>query len=199
MILVLFLAGACGPILPEQGSNETATSAPTFTPVPPTVTPTSTPEVVYVTDVPTPMPTPQPLPIFTPDAIQVERWQEYETALAKSILPHISPEVILCEWAILGKSNQEVYVWAVCDGGGRASAPAIIYLTEDGAIQRVKAINYDATRNSEIQRLFPLEIQEKIFSELTAILDKQLIKHLDHRQSNPEVPPLILLNVTPTS
>src|SRR5690348_14148488 len=53
IILMAFLAGACGPILPEQGRNATATNAPTFTAIPPTVTLTSKPDVVYVTDVPT--------------------------------------------------------------------------------------------------------------------------------------------------
>jgi hypothetical protein len=49
------------------------------------------------------MPTPAPptIPIITPDAIQLERWKEYQTELAKSILPYDPSPIVLCEWAIL--------------------------------------------------------------------------------------------------
>jgi hypothetical protein len=52
--------------------------------------------------------------MITPDPVQVERWKEYQTELAKSLLSFLPPEEVLCEWEILGRSDQKVYVWAVC-------------------------------------------------------------------------------------
>ena len=45
----------------------------------------------------------------------------------------------LCEWDILGRSGQEVYVWANCASIlGNTVRPAVIYLEVDGAIRDVK-------------------------------------------------------------
>src|SRR5690242_8537919 len=86
VVLIVFLVSACGN-LPSNGLyNPTVTSAPTLMPVLPTVTPTSTLEFVPVTEFPTRLPTSQPPPIRTPDAIQLDRWQEYQTELAKVLL-----------------------------------------------------------------------------------------------------------------
>ncbi len=158
-----------------------------------------TPTVTVVVSTPSPLPTEPIIPMITPDAIQVERWREYQTELAKSVLPYDPSPIVLCEWAILGQSNQEVYIWAVCEGVARTSAPVIIYLNIDGTIQQVKAVGYDATRNIQIQKLFPLDIQEKIFSELVSNLDEQLTRHLSQRSGYPESLPLIILLATPTA
>jgi hypothetical protein len=175
----------------QTGVALTQAAMPTVTPTnSPTALPTSTPEA-------TPTPAPPIIPIITPDAIQVEKWREYQTELAKSVLPYDPSPIVLCEWAILGQSNQEVYIWAVCEGGARTSAPVIIYLNIDGTIQQVKAVGYDATRNTQIQQLFPLDIQEKIFSELISNLDEQLTRHLSQRSGYPESLPLIILEATP--
>jgi len=179
IILIAFLAVACGPIIPEQGRNATATNAPTFTAVSPTVTPTSTAEVMYVTDIPTQLPTPQPLPIFTPDAIQAERWQEYQTDLAKVLYsfdlehperynPERSKDAI-CEWDILGQSGQELYVWAECMSADRLELhvnPAVIYLEPDESIGEVKVVRAGTDPNSQLAvydlHLFPIDVQEKL-------------------------------------
>jgi hypothetical protein len=104
-ILIIFIAvtlAACAPVA-APAQNETPVPAATFTPPPPTET------IVYPT--PSPLPT-QPIIIrITPDAIQVERWKEYEDALAKALFPSsFIPGEFLCEWEILGRSDQEVYV-----------------------------------------------------------------------------------------
>jgi hypothetical protein len=204
LALLASLLASCAPAIMPAPTQTSIPPTVAYTPVPPTrrfepvETFTPTAEMTPISDVPTPLPTQLTIPILTPDATQVTKWKEYQTALAKSILPYVASEIVLCEWAILGQSGQEIYVWAVCDSGERASAPAIIYLSADGTIQNVKAVEYDATRNSQIQRLFPLDIQKKIFSELTSIIDEQLIRHLDERKKYPETPPLIVLSVTPT-
>jgi len=88
-----------------------ATPVSTETPVLPTLT--STAEVIP-TVIPSPMPTQPILAVITPDAMQVERWKQYQAELAKMILcdsGHDCPyyEFALCEWDILGRSSQEVY------------------------------------------------------------------------------------------
>lgn len=195
--LIIFLAScAPSPSIPVDVQNTamvavqtyialTQTAAPT-----PTVIPTITPQATLI-------PTLPPPPILTPDAVQVERWQEYQRELAKSVLPYDPSPIVLCEWAILGQSNQEVYIWAVCEGGALTSAPVIIYLNIDGTIQHTDAVGYDATRNTQILQLFPLDIQEKIFSENLSNLDEQLTRHLRQRSGYPESLPLIILEATP--
>ncbi len=183
-------------VLAKTGVALTQTAQPTAT-LPPTVTPTAT--VTY----PAPSPYPPLPPIFdvTPNAIQINNWKSYQTALAKSILPYTLPELlhlVLCEWSILGQSDQEIYVWAVCDSGERGSSPAVIYINADGSIQNVKAVNPDSTRGSQIRQLFPPNIQEKIFSNFISTVDEQLIIHLDWRRTHPEEPPLIVFSATPT-
>jgi hypothetical protein len=203
IVFLALMAAACAPSQPGQSEAEatalayaqtaialTQTAQPTKTSLP-----TGTPTFVTVT--PSPLPTQPPVILITPDAIQVERWQEYQTELAKSVLPYDPSPIVLCEWAILGQSNQEVYLWAVCEGVARTSAPVIIYLNIDGTIQQVKAVGYDATRNTQIQQLFPLDVQEKIFSELISNLDEQLTRHLSQRSGYPESLPLIILEATP--
>ena len=66
-----------------------------------------------ITITPSPLPTQPTIPFITPNPIQVERWKEYEDALAREPLFNEGLSV-LCEWEILGKSEMEVYVWASC-------------------------------------------------------------------------------------
>lgn len=179
IILIAFLAGACGPIIPEQGSSATTTSSPTLTPFPSTVTPTSTPDVVFVTDVPTVLPTPQPPPILTPDAIHVERWQEYQTELAKALLGFdpdrpegFDPDAhkgALCEWDILGQSGRELYVWVDCDsvnGLLHHGDPTVVYLASDGSIREVNVVRARVDPRTQLAvydlHLFPTSVQETL-------------------------------------
>jgi len=136
--------------------------------------PTFPPELLAVVT-PSPLPTQPTIPIITPDAIQVKRWKEYQTELARVILA-ANPEIgndpaiyksALCEWDILGQSGQEVYVYGVCVGvttkGNRdMRKPAIIYLEPDGSIQKAK-IPEPKGPNSEMFNYepFPKDVQEK--------------------------------------
>jgi len=140
--------------------------------------------------------------MITPDSIQVERWMEYESALAGTILKNV--ESVLCEWEILGRSDQEVYVWAVCTStfsiGNSglfyiAEMPAVIHIGVDGAVQSVEIPGAGTQYASDIRRMFPLDAQEKYFSKL--INFQELTDHLKWRREHPEEPPLIVLSATP--
>jgi hypothetical protein len=125
----------------------------------------------------------------------LERWKEYENALAKSVLPHLGSEEVLCEWDLLGRSAGEVYVWAVCsgmDGGG--SVPAVIHLEEDRSIQSVeRIINWSA----DILRLFPTDVRGK-FDIYPSGRAREMSEHIEQRRIHPGEPPLIILSTTPT-
>ncbi|MBI3175651.1 MAG: hypothetical protein HYZ25_18165 [Chloroflexi bacterium] len=188
--------------LAQTGVVLTQTAQPTTTP-PPTVTPTAT--IVY--PIPSSYPTQKPLPIFTPDVIQVERWKEYQTELAKLVLSEAGDvfpyyETALCEWDILGRSEQEVYVWATCFApGSRDRKPAVIHLNVDGSIQKVEVPFHGSTWNSTIQRLFPVDVREKIdsyFSSFYSGRAEELRMHLQYRLTHPEIPPLVILSAIST-
>ena len=186
-LLILFILSlnlsACNPSV----TTPTATLIPTL----PTSTPTATAFII----IPSPTPTQPIIPVITPDPIQVERWKEYENALAKSVLPDLASEEVLCEWDILGRSADEVYVWAVCSGiAGGGSVPAVIHLEEDGSIQSVeRIINWSA----DILRLFPADVRGK-FDRYPSGRAREMSEHVDWRRTHPEEPPLIILSTTPT-
>ncbi|MBI5825972.1 MAG: hypothetical protein HZB18_18245 [Chloroflexi bacterium] len=177
----------------------TQTALPTATLPPPTFTPTAT----FVEPTPSHIPTAPPPPIFTPDAIQVERWKEYETALVQSVLPTTWDfESMICEWDILARSGQKVYVWAFCGfSGGNDSRPAVIHLRADGSVKSVEVPKRGASSN--IDKLFPEEVQAKFgFYTRNSIFDGRLmemINHLNYRLTHPEEPPLIVLSAMPTA
>jgi hypothetical protein len=124
----------------------------------------------------------------------VERWKDYENALARSLLSFLSSEEVLCEWEVLGEYAQEVYVWAVCSGGESSrSVPAVIHLETDGNIQSVeRPKNWSA----DIPRLFPADIQAK-FEIYQLGKAKEMSEHIGWRRTHPEEPPLIVLSTTP--
>lgn len=165
----------------------------------------STPDFITIT--PSPLPTQATIPIITPDAIQVERWREYQTELAKLVLSQagtVSPyyKEALCEWDILGKSNQKVYVWAKCFAPNAGNTkPALIHLANDGSIQKVEVPYNGSSWDSTIQKLFPLEVQEKIneyfnLDSLNLGRPEELRLHLLYRTTHPEEPPLVVLSAS---
>ena len=184
MVLIVLLA-SCG----NQGtplSNETVA-----------VSPTSLPTSIFipVTVTPSPLPTLPIINMITPASIQMDSWKEYEVALAKSLLSFLPPEEVLCEWEILGRSEQEVYVWATCDareGGHGAASSAVIHLNPDGTIQSVEKPGSGSKRNSNILKLFPPDIQEIILNNLLNY--RHLSEHLEWRREHPEEPPLVVLS-----
>mgnify|MGYP000973853259 FL=1 len=181
-------------VLAKTGVALTQTAQPTAT-LPPTVTPTAT--ITYPS--PSPYPTQKPLPIFTPDAILVERWTECQTELAKIVLSGYGSvsKYALCEWDILGRSGQEVYVWAFCiERGANGSHPAVIYLEKDGAIRDVRIARYKG--DSFDLSIFPEYVQEKCDLYLGySLFDgriKEMIEHVHYRETHPEIPPLVVLS-----
>jgi hypothetical protein len=143
--------------------------------------------------------------MITPDPVQVERWQEYENALAKRILSFVPPEHVLCEWDILGRSEsgREIYVWALCAGIGTggissaASLPALIHVERNGAIHSVEIPGDGTAYAQDIVRLFPAEVQDK-FDLYNSGRAGELEEHLEWRRIHPGEPPLIILSPTPT-
>jgi len=155
------------------------------------VDPTSTPTQIMVS-------------VITPDLTQLEHWKEYQIALAESLF--FPPEETLCEWDILGTSEQTLYIWVVCESifpfgttnAGKdmyssSSTPALIHLIKDGTIQSVEI---PAPGISDYARLFPIEIQNK-FEFYRFGRAKELSDHIQRRREHPNELPLIILSVTP--
>jgi hypothetical protein len=203
MAILLVTLSACG---------QQVVALPTETPIPTVVSPTPIPTstLIPVAITPSPLPTQPVIPISTPDAIQVERWKEYQMELAKLVLAqHSSQEIpfdetALCEWDILGRADQKVYVWAMCGTTGSGDRkPAVIHLGLSGSIQKVEVPFHGSAWESTIQKLFPADVREKIdlyfyLSSSNSGRAEELRMHLLYRRTHPEEPPLIILSVTPT-
>jgi hypothetical protein len=178
---------------------QTQTAFPTSTPFPSTFT--STAASVYPT--PSLIPTESSMLVMTPNAIQLEKWEEYQFELAKVVLAQHAggtvpfPELILCEWDILGQFEDEVYVWAACFYDGLGEGPAVIHLEADGSIQSVEYAFPGYDRDIVIQRLFPEAVQAQIFLYFYSERSKQMNTHLQYRFAHREEPPLIVLSGTP--
>jgi hypothetical protein len=194
IVLVLFL-GACG-----KQSVVSPTETPIPTAVSPTIVPTST--LIPILFTPSSLPTRPTIPIITPDSIQLERWIEYEDALKQRILPTWSFESLHCEWDILARAGQEVYVWALCGSSkGTDMRPAVIHLRANGSIRSVEILRLGHL--SDIDRLFPKEARAKFsFYQGRSAFDgrlKEMLDHLYYRETHPEEPPLVILSVIPTA
>ena len=207
IILLALVLAACAP--GTSTPTEIPIPAATSTPFPPTLTSTlqATPTTVFPT--PSPLPTQRVVAVITPDQIQMERWDEYEDALATILFPpeYIpqSPNQFLCEWEILGRSEQEIYVWATCmsifpagsDGYPyHGEIPAVIHIGANGAVQSVQIPRGGSEYASDIRRMFPPSAQERYFDKLIPF--QELTDHLRWRRDHPDVPPLIVLSATPT-
>jgi hypothetical protein len=100
-------------------------------------------------------------------------------------------EFALCEWDILGQSGQEVYVWAICDSphaGNRK--PAVIHLEADGSIGNVEVPIGGSSWDSDLLRLFPTDVQEKLdlyyFLTCPYCGRPEILRiHLQYRQTHP--------------
>jgi hypothetical protein len=193
-----------------------------------------TPEFTPITH--TVMPTQAFVPVMTPDAYQVEHWQEYQTELAKALFVY-NPEFpqwsygsdvskdAICEWDILGWSDQEMYLWVACisaNGLSLRTNPAVVYLELDDSIQKVNVPNVEVNHRDQTEtydlQLFPIGIQEKLClyyfygfvpqcHEITPAYipsfdlrrEGVFLSHLKYRKTHPEEPPLIALSVLPTA
>jgi hypothetical protein len=208
IVILLVTLSACG-----QQTTALTTETPIPTVVSPTLVPTST--FIPVTDIPTPLPTPLPtlsiIPMITPDAIQVERWKEYEDALARTIISFLPREEVICEWEILGRSEQEVYIWAVCTSiissgtspisgteiFSSSSIPAVIHLREDGSVQSVEIPGAGSDYARNISQMFPLDVQEKFENYHFGRAGGEMSERIKWRRTHPDEPPLIVLIATP--
>ncbi|MFZ5908649.1 MAG: hypothetical protein ACOYYU_01380 [Chloroflexota bacterium] len=164
--------------------------------------PSPPPTVAIVT--PSPLPTQPVFPVITPDAAQVERWKEYEDALAKTFFSYLPPAEVVCEWVILGRANLEVYVYAYCAGiyssdPSQASIPAVIHIGIDGSVQSVKIPGAGSDYGPDIRRMFPKDVQDKIFGQSTFL--QELTDRLRWRRGHPDETPWIIfssLQIQPT-
>ena len=176
-------------------------TSPSSPPVSGTFTPTVTskPTIWYT---PSPYPT-IPLSFVPLEPVYLEHWKEYEHALAKELKRMSPPEKVLCEWVILGRTKQSIYVWALCaehlqgDFYPGVSVPAVIDLDADGKVVDVKTPRPGADYGPSIRRVFPKDVQEKIFNFQAWLDVDQLKTHLIYRFDHPETPPLIVLSATP--
>ena len=189
IVLLVFLA-ACG-------KQTVALSMETL--VPTAVSPTS------ATITASPLPT-QPIIAITPDTTHLMRWEEYEEALAVKLLPPglipQNPGEVLCEWELLGQSDQEIYVWALCQAPAYltgmpptiASIPAVVHIGIDGAVQRVEIPGSGTAYALDIRETFPPDVQEVIFNH--SVDTEKMEAHINSRRENP-APPSIVLSTTP--
>ena len=124
----------------------------------------------------------------------IPRWILYEKALSNAI---VQTDDGLCEWEILGKSENEVYLWAKCKVrepvGTAGSVPAVIYLGKNGEINQI-AVPRDGFFVEDVVAMFPTDIQTKIFNrDLEGFAD---MEHLVKRLKSGG-PPLIVVSGTP--
>ncbi len=192
IVLFTFLT-ACG---------QEATALPLVPSAPTAVLPTSVPAptFVFLNTTPTPTPTGLVFPAITPDPVQVEKWDEYEDALAGVIHSYLPPDDTVCEWEILGQTEQEVYVWAYCAttysaGSSLSSVPVVIHLGTDGSVEGIETPGDGTAYATGIRRLFPPDIQERIFSG--QINSQGWGDRLRWRRAHPDDPPLIVLPFLP--
>lgn len=93
--------------------------------------------------------------------------QDLESALASHFL---DDPTALCEWQVWGESDQEMYLWAVCESvsGSAVSAPAVVRIGQgEGGVWRIQEIEVprDGTfYGPDVRTLFPSEVQERIFA-----------------------------------
>ena len=204
LLLFLDLIVAC---------REKTTLSPSETPVSKTVSPTpgptSTPILVTVT--PSPLPTKPTIPVIAPNANQIEHWMAYEDALAKAFFKSsLQPKEVVCEWEILGQTEQEVYVDAHCAGiysanPYRATIPAVIYLGMDGEVINAEIPGSRSSYNADIRAMFPSNVQEKIFIQPVDYYGSdaywRAIERADRlrwRRGHPDEPPWIVISTLHT-
>lgn len=144
------------------------------------------------------------------DPAQLEKWEEYESALAEKLMPQYPHDKVLCEWELMERSEQKINVWAMClttitspEIGNHyfpaASVPAVIHLDTGGAVQSVEIPEYGENYIADFWKLVPNTIWNQ--SPNVSAMEK----HLHWRRTHPAEPPLVvlnaiaILNATPTA
>lgn len=135
------------------------------------------------------------------DPAQLEKWKEYESALAEELMPQYPRDKVLCEWELMEKSEQKINVWAIClttvtspEIGNyyfpAASVPAVINLDAGGGVKSVEIPEYGENYIADFWKLVPNTIWNQ-FPNVSA-----MEKHLHWRRTHPAEPPLVVLNAT---
>lgn len=214
IVFFMILLAACTPA--SIAASTATTIAPTTTLVPTltdtSVPPTPTPESTLPPA--TLIPTRTPLRfLLTPDAIQVAHWQDYQAALIKVVMAGYIKnagksaslyDYASCEWDILGRASQKVYVWAYCGFAGdeTSNTPVVITLNADGSIQKMEAPRRQSEEawNAEVRKMFPADVLETFdlyqgYSMFHGRI-RELMDHLKSRETSGG-PPLNVLSATP--
>lgn len=137
-----------------------------------------------------PQPTPPLVPMNTPDSAQVEKWLAYETALATQF-SYLPPAQVICEWEVLGRRENEIYVWAVCGAimDNRVGLEGLAVIYAGGPVP--------TTLRSDDPARYPASVLDRYFNGL--IHFQELVDHLRARQGHVLAePPLIILNAKRT-
>lgn len=135
-------------------------------------------------------PTATVIPMLTPDAVQVEGWLAYETALATQF-SYLPPAQVICEWEVLGRRENEIYVWAVCGAimDNRVGLEGLAVIYAGGPVP--------TALRSDDPAMYPRSVLERYFGGL--IHFQELVDHLRARQGHVLAePPLIILNAKRT-
>lgn len=152
-------------------------------------------------------------PLVLTVTVEAAQWVKYQTELARVLLAWYSPKYgfpsglyksAICEWDILGRDPQLVYVWAYCSvpsEGIERDVPAIIYLNDNGYPQKAEAPKLDSYWLDDASKMFPADVQAKFDTYTSGSLSsgrlKELVAHARYRYTHPEEPPLIILDTTP--
>jgi len=185
--LILICLSGC-----VQATPETTIPSPSI--VPSLVTPEPTPSIMQAGTTVTPIPTQL--------AGILKNWRGYEIALAQSMIPSFPTDQVICEWEVLGESVNELYVWAACmttvpypqtdDAYPSINTAAVIHLSDDGEALAIERPSGGMNYANEIREMFPVEAQEKFFSN--SIEYKRLKDHLLFRKDNSFTPPLYAID-----
>ncbi|TDA65904.1 MAG: WD40 repeat domain-containing protein [Chloroflexi bacterium] len=127
----------------------------------------------------------------TPSPAPKTIWGAAETTLSNAILGNPGGK---CEWEVLGWFEQERYIWAFCQSGPGvdavgASQPAVVRVQANGSILSVTLPEEGEEFSTNVRRLFPPSIQEKIFAQDFDLY--AAVSHLEARWRNPALPPEI--------
>ena len=138
--------------------------------------------------------------LFIPsDPAQLEKWEEYESALAEKLMPQYPRNKVLCEWELMKRSEQKINVWAIClttvtspEIGNyyfpAASVPAVIHFDTGGRLQRIEIPEYGENYIADFWTLVPNTVWNQ-YPNVSA-----MEKHLHWRRTHPSEPPLVVLN-----
>jgi hypothetical protein len=163
---------------------------------------TSIPLIYALT--PSAVPTSPLASTLSPEIDEVLRWKEYEDALGELLLGFLPRGKYICEWEVLGRSEFERYLWAVCTGTvtigelsshyPSAEMPVLVHTEMGGAIRSMEIPGAGTLYAEDIRRMFPEYVQTRIFKD--QIDYSRLSDHLILRRVDLNEPPLIAIDAT---